>query len=187
MRKVGLILGLALVGFACADSVGQMLEDAGQMMQDGSLSDADASTMPDGSTGTGGTGGTGPRTTVNVVCDRERVFVAESRNSSDGTLRSTTTNTTYYALLDVPDPKEVITEICYADGKDPGQYTYCPENFVSCSGLLSGEFCYVNQGGQVVGGKFLVSCGYKYEVDNVDPDQADALVESRATRVVVYY
>jgi hypothetical protein len=42
MRKVGLLLGLALVGFACADSVGQMLQDAGQMMQDGSVPDAGA-------------------------------------------------------------------------------------------------------------------------------------------------
>jgi hypothetical protein len=49
MRKLGLVVVLALVGFACADGVGQMLTDAGQMiedagtsMQDGSVPDAGA-------------------------------------------------------------------------------------------------------------------------------------------------
>jgi len=49
MRKVGLVFGLALIGFACADGVGEMLTDAGQMiedagtsMQDGSVPDAGA-------------------------------------------------------------------------------------------------------------------------------------------------
>jgi len=42
MRKLVLVMGLALVGFACADSVGQMLVDAGTSMQDGSVPDAGA-------------------------------------------------------------------------------------------------------------------------------------------------
>ncbi len=42
MRKVGLVVALALVGFACADSVGKMLVDAGTSLQDGSVPDAGA-------------------------------------------------------------------------------------------------------------------------------------------------
>jgi hypothetical protein len=49
MKRIGLVAALALVGFACADGVGQMLTDAGQMiedagtsMQDGSVPDAGA-------------------------------------------------------------------------------------------------------------------------------------------------
>ena len=42
MKRIGFLIALAFVGFACADSVGQMLEDAGQMMQDGSVPDAGA-------------------------------------------------------------------------------------------------------------------------------------------------
>ena len=34
MKRIGLVVGLALVGFACAEGVGQMLEDAGQMLED---------------------------------------------------------------------------------------------------------------------------------------------------------
>jgi hypothetical protein len=41
-----LVIGLALVGFACAESVGQMLEDAGTMLQDGSVPDAGAQDTP---------------------------------------------------------------------------------------------------------------------------------------------
>lgn len=37
MKRIGLVVGLALVGFACADTVGQMLVDAGESLQDGSV------------------------------------------------------------------------------------------------------------------------------------------------------
>lgn len=33
MRKVGLVLGVVVVGFACSEQAGQMLVDAGEMMQ----------------------------------------------------------------------------------------------------------------------------------------------------------
>ena len=46
MRKVGLILGLALVVFACSEQAGQMLVDAGEMMMDGSVPDAGAQDTP---------------------------------------------------------------------------------------------------------------------------------------------
>jgi hypothetical protein len=34
MKRIGLVIALALVGFACADGVGEMLADAGQMIMD---------------------------------------------------------------------------------------------------------------------------------------------------------
>ena len=53
MKRTAMVVALALVGFACADGVGQMLEDAGQMledagvsMQDGSVPDAGAQDTP---------------------------------------------------------------------------------------------------------------------------------------------
>jgi hypothetical protein len=42
MRKLILMVVLALVGFACADGVGEMLTDAGDMLADGSVPDAGA-------------------------------------------------------------------------------------------------------------------------------------------------
>ena len=42
MRKLLLVVVLALVGFACADGVGEMLTDAGDMLADGSVPDAGA-------------------------------------------------------------------------------------------------------------------------------------------------
>ncbi len=42
LRKIGFAILLALVGFACADGVGQMLADAGPSMQNGSVPDVGA-------------------------------------------------------------------------------------------------------------------------------------------------
>ena len=53
MRKVGLILGLALVAFACSEQAGQMLVDAGEMMMGASVPDAGA--QPDEPTATNAT------------------------------------------------------------------------------------------------------------------------------------
>ena len=79
MRKIGLMLGLVVVVFACSEQAGQMLIDAGEMMQD--AGDADAATMPDGSigsggsTGTGGTGGT-PTTDITVTCNKSETYMS---------------------------------------------------------------------------------------------------------------
>ena len=42
MKRIGLMIVLALVAFACADGVGEMLTDAGNMIGDGSVPDAGA-------------------------------------------------------------------------------------------------------------------------------------------------
>ena len=42
MKRVLFVIALALAGFACADGVGEMLTDAGNMIGDGSVPDAGA-------------------------------------------------------------------------------------------------------------------------------------------------
>jgi hypothetical protein len=63
MKRIGLVIGLAVLALACSETVGGMMQDAGTMLADAGemmrdAGDADASTMPDGSTGSGGGSGT---------------------------------------------------------------------------------------------------------------------------------
>ena len=111
MKRTVMVVALALVGFACADGVGQMLEDAGQMLEDAGVSmqdagDADAATMPDGSTGSGGatdSGGSGgtPGTDVTVHCNKSVVWFDDDFAK----------RTRYWAEFDV-DPGSTEVTVC---------------------------------------------------------------------------
>jgi len=49
MKRIALVIGLVLVGFACAEGVGSMLEDAGNMLADAgdAIRDAGDAMQPD--------------------------------------------------------------------------------------------------------------------------------------------
>jgi hypothetical protein len=85
MKRIGLVMGLVVVGFACAEGVGSMLEDAGQILQDGSVPDAGAQTL--------------------AQCDQTHTV---TRPDNSRTERR-------YAVVTVGNPRNAIVEQCWSE------------------------------------------------------------------------
>ena len=129
IRKIGLMITLALIGFACAEGVGHMLQDAGQTLQDAGNMIGDGS-VPDA----------GAQQSKSVSCDRALTLNGDPWNG--------------YALVDVgnarfPDVTIRTTWESWADfwGNRPEYGGFAPGEYVS-------EY----HGTTFVGGKLVVSC-----------------------------
>jgi len=143
MRKLVLVVGLALVGFACAEGVGSVLEDAGQMLEDAGNMLADAGTsMQDGSVPDAGA-----QQSKSVTCDQWLTLNGENWNG--------------YALVDVGSTRfpDVTVRVTYtslevASGAE-GNDIY--------GGWPPGQYVTESHGGQFIDGKLYVRCNGREE------------------------
>ena len=152
MRKVGLMVGLALVAIACAtgaDMVGEMMDsgvpDAGAQPGDG-------------------------RQAHPVTCDRERVVTRT--DTYEGTRTLLLVTTTKYALVDVPNVQDVGIERCDRIGSDYSGVWGCPPGGgiteYECTGQVSKPCSFAWGAGYHMGDTVVVDCESTSESTNRD-------------------
>jgi hypothetical protein len=89
MKRIGLVIGLVVVAFACSEQVGQMLTDGGQMMMDAGdamIPDAGAQTL--------------------VQCNQTLTKTGEGGSRIEYR----------YAIATVSNPRTAQVELCYPPG-----------------------------------------------------------------------
>lgn len=169
MRKILLGLGVLVVVYACSDTVGGVLEDAGTMLQDGGASAQNPEAH-------------------NVVCDQTRVTTSRSYDS-EGALSHTVTSRQEYAVLEVPDFRSAGVEHCLAPPNDT--WVTCPSGNdrteVECTGLLPEQGCSYGVFNYHRGNTIVIHCGNSTRIDYVNPDNTDSFSETTYTSITAWY